>query len=254
MRFSAALAFALATTAVTPAFAQERTFNFALGGGVSDAPEYPGSDSYSAGPALNLTFGALKWGGLSVGNGIGAVPDNGLSLRGAFRVIGSRSVLDNPELAGLRDIDTTVELGLGVTYRETNWLAFAEARRGFGGHEGISGTIGADFIMRPNDRLTINAGPRLNLGNRRYASTYFGVTADEALTSSFAAFDAEGGVLGAGVEISANYELNEKWALSGALAYEKLVNDAGDSPITQLGSDDQWTLRIGLSRAFTLRF
>lgn len=249
-----ALGLAATTLLALPATAQERYFNFALRGGVEASPEYPGSDNYHATPDIGFTFGALKWGKIDVGNGVRSLPDNGFAFRGALNVIGSRDVDDNPELAGLEDIDTTVELGIGVIYRQPNWQAFGEVRQGFGGHDGITGTLGADLIFRPNDRLTITAGPRVNLGNSDYAQTYFGITPAQAAVSQFGAFDADGGVLGAGLTVEATYELDDLWALEGALTYERLQESAADSPITQLGSEDQWTMRIGFSRVFTLRF
>lgn len=254
MRFSKYLPAVLFALAALPAQAQERVFNFALRGGGSVTPDYPGASSYGAGPDIGFTFGALQWGRVNIGNGIGAEPPTGLALRGAFRYIGTREAADNPELAGLRDLNAAVELGFGLIYRETNWQAHAEVRRGFDGHEGVAGTLGADLIFRPDTRWTITAGPRVNFGNREYASTYFGVTPAEAAASQFGAFNAGGGVLGAGVSVEATYQFNNDWAVQGAIRYEKLLNDAADSPITQLGSDDQWSVRIGLSRAFTLRF
>lgn len=253
MRHSLILGLLLTGLAV-PAVAQDRSFNFALRGGVGTAPDYPGSDDYSVVPDLGFTFGSLKWGRADFGNGIGAIPDNGLAFRGAFKVIGSRDASDNPELTGLNEIDTTVELGLGVVYQQTNFLAFGEVHQVIGGHSGVTGTLGADLIYRPDDRWTLTAGPRINLGNSEYASTYFGVTPAEATASQFAAYDADGGILGAGISIGATYRIDQQWALESQLTYEKLMNDAEDSPITQVGSDDQIRLSIGLSRAFTLRF
>ncbi|MEW9920875.1 MipA/OmpV family protein [Marimonas sp. MJW-29] len=249
-----ALAFTTALAATLPATAQERSLNFSLRGGVAAVPSYPGADDYEAAPDIGFTFGALKWGGRSYGNGIGNIPDNGLAFRGAFKFIGERDDDDYPELAGLEDIDPAVELGFGLIYRETNWQAFGEVRRGFGGHEGVTGTLGADLIFRPTDRWTITAGPRVNLGNTEYASTYFGVSAAEAAASSFGAFEADGGVLGAGFEVEGIYRLNDLWAVESTLSYERLQNSAADSPITQAGSEDQWRISIGLSRAFTLNF
>ncbi len=253
MRHFLILGFLLATAAV-PAAAQERSFNFALRGGVGAAPDYPGSDSYSAVPDLGFTFGALKWGRADFGSGIGVIPDNGFALRGAFKVRGSRKASDNAELLGLNNVSTAVELGLGVTYQQTNWLAFGEVRQGFGGHHGVTGTLGADLILRPDTQWTITAGPRINLGDSDYASTYFGVTPAEAVTSTFGAYAADGGVLGAGISVGATYQFNDRWALELQLTYEKLMKSASDSPITAIGSDDQWTVSVGLSRAFTLRF
>ncbi len=256
MRISSTIVLSLAASlaAALPAAAQERSFNFALRGGVAAIPSYPGSDEYEAAPDLGFTFGSLTWGGRSFGSGVFAEPESGLAFRGAFKVIGSRDAEDNPELAGLEDIDTAVELGFGLIYRQPTWQAFGEVRQGFGGHDGVTGTLGADAIFRPNDRLTITAGPRLNLGNDEYASTYFGVSAAEAATSGFGAFDAQGGVLGGGFQVHGIYELSDSWALESTLSYEKLKNDAADSPITMSGSDDQWRVSVGLTRAFTLRF
>lgn len=248
--FSALAAVATATSAT----AQERSLNFSLGGGVAVGPAYPGAGTSEAEADVKFRFGALRWGGQSYGTKIGDIPETGVSLGGAFRVIGARDVDDNPELAGLGDIDSTVEIGLALTYNERNFRAFGEVRRGFGGHEGITGTIGADLIFRPSDRLTISAGPRINLGNDEFASTYFGVTGAQAAASNFGAFDAEGGMLGAGFEVQGTYRLNDLWAIEGDLSYEKLTDSAANSPITQAGSDDQWRISIGVSRAITLNF
>ena len=252
--FSASCAVAIAALTALPAAAQERSLNFAIRGGVAAAPAYPGSDDYEAAPDLGFTFGALRFDRLSLGTGIGVIPDNGFGVRGAFRYIGERDDADYPVLSGLNDVDATLELGLGVIYRHTNFQTFVDVRKGFGGHDGVTGTVGTDAIFRPDSRWTIFAGPRIYLGDSEYSSTYFGVTPAEAAASSFSAFDADGGVLGAGFDVQAIYRLSDDWAAEGLVSYEKLVEDAGDSPITAVGSEDQWRVRIGLSRAFTLRF
>ncbi len=233
------------------ASAQERSLNFALRGGVTVTPSYPGADSYEAGPDLGLTFGALRWGRINAGNGIGNAPDNGWLVSPAFRVIGDRSASDDAELVGLAGVDTAVELGFVLNFQQTQWRAFGEVRKGVTGHSGVTGTLGADMIFQPSDRLRITAGPRVSFGDGEFARTYFGVP---TATANFAAFDADGGALGAGFEINAIYDLNDTWAIDGALAYERLIGDAGDSPIAAFGSEDQWSLRIGLRQEFTLRF
>lgn len=242
----------LALCAALPAAAQERSFNFALGMGVGAAPEYQGSDTYVAVPVPTFTFGSLNWGGVRSGNGVRGIPDNGISLKGAFRVLGERTAEDSPELAGLEDIDIAVELGFGVVYQQTNWMAFGEVRKGVTGHSGVTGTIGADYIMRPNDRTVVKVGPRVNFGNDEYANTYFGVPAGG--TANFGAYNATGGALGAGVQMTGSYYLDDNWSLDGAVSYEKLLGDAADSPLTLNGSEDQWRISIGLSRQFTLNF
>lgn len=242
----------LALVLALPALAQERSLNFSLRGGVGAAPEYPGSDEYDLVPDIGVTFGALRWGNFSAGNGVRGIPDNGVALRGAFRFLGSRDADDAPELAGLDEIDTAVELGFGVSFQQTNWRAFGEVRKGVTGHSSVTGTLGADVIFRDPDRWVVTAGPRVNFGDSDYAQTYFGVSPEEAGRSSFDAFDADGGAIGAGIEVQGSYFLSDRWSLDGAVSYERLIGDAGDSPIA--ATDDQWRVRIGLSRAFNLNF
>lgn len=254
LRLLSAYAIVSTFAAALPLAAQERSFNFALGLGLSVDRSFPGADSYQTSVSPRFSFGNLTWGNVDIGNGIGEIPDNGLSVGGALRIVGSRDVADNPELAGLDDIDAAVELGLRLNFQQTNWRAFGEVRQGFGGHDGVAGTVGADVILRPTDRWTVTAGPRLYMGDSEYAGTYFGITGPQAATSNFVAFDADGGALGAGIEVGATYQINNQWSVEGLVAYEKLLNDAADSPVTQVGSENHLSLRIGLSRAFTLNF
>lgn len=237
-----------------PASAQDRSFNFSLRGGAAAVPDYPGSDNYQGAADFGFKFGALKWGGTDIGSGVRGIPANGFTYFGAFKVIGERDSDDYDELTGLDDIDTAVELGFGIGYQQTYWKAFGEVRKGIGGHTAVTGTVGADLIYRPSDRWLFTAGPRVNFGDSDYANTYFGVTADEAAASSFGIYDADGGAMSAGIEVQGTYFLDDRWAVEGAVSYEKLLNDAADSPITATGSEDQWRVRLGLSRVFTLNF
>lgn len=242
----------LALGFAAPAMAQDRSFNFSLRAGASYAPEYFGSDSYEVSPDFGFSFGSLRLGGLDIGNGVRGIPDDGFSFSGALKVIGDREADDSPELAGLEDIDTAVELGVGVKFQQRHWSAFAEVRKGVTGHNGVTGTVGADFIFRPSDRWVITAGPRMEFGDDEFTDTYFGVPA--GTTSTFGVFDAGSGAYSGGVEAAATYFIGDAWALEGAVTYDKLLNGAGDSPITQNGSDNQWSLSLGLSRSFTLNF
>jgi outer membrane protein len=235
-----------------PAAAQERSFNFSLRGGIAAVPEYLGSDETEGAADLGFSFGSLSFGGRTIGSGVRNIPNNGVSVSGALRVIGERSAEDSPELAGLEDIDIAVELGLGLTLQQTNWKAFGEVRKGVTGHSAVTGTLGADVIYRPNRSWLFTAGPRVNFGDDDFAQTYFGVPTGG--TATFAEYTATGGALGAGVEVSGTYFIDDRWAVEGAISYEKLIGDAADSPITQNGSEDQWRVRLGLSRAFTLNF
>ncbi len=228
---------------------------FTLRGGVASAPEYFGSEDYTLGPDLAFRLNYLSLGPLNFGSADGA-RRQGLGIRGSFRYVDERSADDNGELAGLDDIDATFELGLGLGYTSDSFAAFADLRYGIGGHESFVSELGADLRLHPSDRLTLTAGPRVLLGSEDYASTYFGVTAAEARASDgrFPAYDADGGVVSAGIELGARYEVNDRWGVEGAVTYDRLVGDAADSPIVEQGDRDQYGLRIGVTRQITLDF
>lgn len=227
---------------------------FTLRGGVAMSPAYFGSDEYEAGPDLAFSLNALRLGGFALGSNDPAALREGLGLRGSFRYIGERSSDDYDELTGLEDVERALELGLGMSYTAPGYELFADVRYGVVGHEAFVGELGADLVMRPNDRLKLSAGPRLQLGSSKFADTYFGVTGDEAAASggNLAAFDAGGGLLGAGIEVEAAYSLNEQWGIEAAATWSRLQNDAADSPITQ--DEDQYGVRIGLTRRVTFGF
>ncbi len=242
---------ALALGSALPVMAQDRSFNFALGAAVVAAPEYFGSDNMEAVGIPTFTFGSLNWGAIDAGNGVRGVADNGLSLEAAYRILGTRTTSKSPELVGLADLDAALELGFGLKYQQTNWMAFGEVRKGVVGHSGVTGTVGADLIVQSNDRWKFTVGPRVNFGNDEFADTYFGV---DTATANYAAYTATGGALSAGIQASASYYLNDKWSLDGGISYQKLMGDAADSPITMRGSEDQWSIGVGLSRQFTINF
>jgi outer membrane scaffolding protein for murein synthesis (MipA/OmpV family) len=118
----------------------------------------------------------------------------------------------------------------------------------------LVGEIGADGIAYPFDGLTLTLGPRLEFGDNRFADTYFGVSASESEASGLPEFQANGGLLGAGVELGARYLFNERWGVEGAAGWQRLVNDAADSPVTATGSEDQYSVRVGLTRRISLDF
>jgi outer membrane scaffolding protein for murein synthesis (MipA/OmpV family) len=227
---------------------------FTLRGGVGTAPTYFGSDENEAVPDLGFELNYLRLGGFTVGDPDPLFRPQGLGVTGSFRFVGERDASDDAALTGLDDVDAALELGAGLRYATPNVEVFGAVRYGVIGHEAWVGEIGADAFLRPNDRLTLRAGPRIFLGDDDYAATYFGVSGAEAAASGGAlpSFDAEGGVLSTGLEVGAGYRINDSWGIDAAITYERLRNDAEDSPISL--DDDQISARIGLTRRFTLGF
>ena len=236
------------------AIAQSFELDVAPRVGVAVAPAYPGASEYEVGPDIGFSFGRLGLGGSRFGNDYERILGFGFSPSVGY--IGERDSSDYAAIRGLNDVDATFELGVGGIYRWEDAEVFGRVRRGFGGHEGFVAEIGADYVARPTERLLLRAGPRMSLGDDDYASAYFGVSGAESLATGgrLGAFDADGGVTSAGLEAVATYRLGADWAVEGGVSYDKLLGDAGDSPITQAGSDDQFGLRLGVSRRIRFGF
>jgi outer membrane scaffolding protein for murein synthesis (MipA/OmpV family) len=227
---------------------------FTLRGGVGTAPTYFGSDSNEAVPDIGFELNYLNLGGFTFGSPDPLYRPEGFGVTGSFRYIGERDDADSPELTGLEDVDASVELGVGLRYAATNYEVYGNVRYGVVGHESFVGELGADVFLRPTDRLTLRAGPRAFFGDEDYASTFYGVTNTESAASggNLAAFDPDGGLMSTGVEFGAGYQINDTWGIDAAITYERLRNDAQNSPIS--ADDDQFSARIGLTRRFTLGF
>ncbi|MGB3407869.1 MAG: MipA/OmpV family protein [Jannaschia sp.] len=260
----------LGCLSIAPAFAQAQDLSaptlstqgngpaigFTLRGGVAASPSYFGSDSVEAAPDFGFNLNYLRLGGFTIGSPDPLYQPEGFGVTGSFRYIGERNAGDDPELTGLADVDASLELGVGLRYATPDFQVFGDVRYGVIGHESFVGELGADVFLRPTDRLTLRAGPRVFFGDSDYASTYFGVTAAESVASAgvsnFAPFSASGGLLSSGVELGAGYQINDSWGVDAAIRYDRLRNDAADSPITV--DDNQLSARIGLTRRFTLGF
>lgn len=220
-----------------------------LGGGGKVRPSYEGADDYTVQPwpVVELHFLRVPFLGA-----VGGEPESGLSFAPSFRIVPERDDGDHPELSGLDDIDLAVELGGTLSYRMGMLRPLVTVRHGFGGHEGIIGEVGLDFVAEPRPDLSVSLGPRLHFADSDYLETYLGVTPAEEMTSSFLAFEPDGGVKGAGVEGEAKYRLTPHWAVVGKASYERLLGDAADSPIAEEGSENQFTAALGLTYRFGL--
>jgi MipA family protein len=226
-----------------------------LGFGAGFSTAYPGSDDLAFGPSGTFRVGFFRLPNGFTYSSLGStVAREGFGLYGSAQYIGERDVSEYPEITGLDDVPWTFEAGLGLGYESANYRVFGDVRYGFHGHESFVGTLGADLIARPSEQLFVRFGPRAEFGSDSYASTYFGVTPSEAAAGPLSPFDADGGLLGAGLELRAVYTLNERWGVEGTAGWLRLLNDAADSPVTKAGSKDQFQVSVILTRNVSLDF
>ena len=220
-----------------------------IGGGLRALPEYEGADEYKVRPWPVIELHYLRV--PAIGE-IGGGPETGFSFSPSFRIIEERDDDDFSELAGLGDVDLAVEVGGEVAYRVGMFRALAAVRRGFGGHEGIVGRVGVDAVLHPMHPLSVSVGPRLFFASDDYLDTYLGVTPAQSAASGLPVFDPDNWIRGLGAEADFKYALNRRWSVVGEAGYERLVFDAGDSPIAERGSRNQFAVALGLSYRFGL--
>ena len=228
-----------------------KQFVLDLGGGAMFKSKYPGADSY-----LFYPFPIIAVGRFYV-PGLGQVVDGNKVKRGSyfypsFDFNGQRKASDSSDLTGTNTIDWALELGLGAGYRY-DWLrGFVELRQGINGHQGQVADFGIDFITNPIDRLEVIFGPRASWASDDYMETYFGVTAAEAAApgSILSAFSADSGFKTVGLAARANYAWNEKTTFHLQSGWDRFVGDAEMSPIVKAGSEDQFSIGVGISYRF----
>jgi outer membrane scaffolding protein for murein synthesis (MipA/OmpV family) len=241
-------------TTMTPAMADETTdkqYVLDLGVGVMAQPRYPGSDETIFVPYPLIAVGKFfvpGYGDVGGGNEI-----RRLSVYPSFNFIGKRDAGDSNELEGMKDVDWSLEAGLGVAYRY-DWLrGFVEVRQGFNGYSGQVAEFGFDVIGNPTEKMEVMVGPRAGWGSDDYMQTYFGITAKEAAKSpNFdRAYDASAGFSTVGVAANASYDLSDKLTLRVRGGWDRLIGDAGNSPLVKEGSANQFYGGVGLTHEFS---
>jgi outer membrane protein len=152
-------------------------------------------------------------------------------------------------------VGTTVELGaFADALLSPSFRLRGELLKGVNGHEGLVGQVGADHIWRDGDRYAVTLGPRLLLSDGRFQRAYFGVGPEAALASGLSAYRPGGGVHGVALAGGAQLQFGERWGMFGYARAERLVGDAGKSPIVRsLGSRNQLSAGLGLSYAFRVK-
>jgi outer membrane protein len=231
-----------------------------VGAGAQAYPKYPGADRLRLAPMPifdfrregdPLTFEAAD-------EGIG------------FGILGKKSAFDfGPAVqfqnrrrdrdvgAAVGNVPFTVEAGGFVqTYAGRNLRFRVEARRGVGGHDSWLGDVSADLIFSdPARKRTIfSIGPRLRLADGRYNRTYFGVTPAAALRTGLPAYRPSGGLRAVGAMAGLVHQLSDRWGINAYAGYDRLVGDAGDSPLVRrFGRRGQPSAGLGLSYTFSVR-
>ena len=101
--------------------------------------------------------------------------------------------------------------------------------------------------------ITTGAGAsaKVDIVDKKYARTYFGVTAAQAAASGLSVYDLKGGVRDVALSAKVTYALSERWNLQMLGGYKRLTGDFADSPLVKDGgSANQFSAAIAVGYRF----
>lgn len=249
---------AIAAFASAPAYAQgdddappKRTRIFI---GPQIFPEYPGAKDMGVGPFMDFSRAPegtpFEFEAPDESIGLGLIGDDRFSIGPAANLVRKRRADDVG--GNLPRVKRTIELGAFAQAWVTPALRLrVEGRKGVNGHEGWTGDVSADYVMRDGDNWLLSIGPRVTLGDARMHRAYFGVAPADAAAAGLPAFDPGGGVRSVGLTVGYLRQLDRNWGIAAYARYDRLVGDAAKSPVTRaFGSRNQPSAGLALSYTF----
>ena len=256
---AAALGAASLALGAAPAFAQDEGggHTITVGLGAQTFSKYPGADSYSLYPMPIFGFrreGApMPFSAQDEGVGFGLLGRDSRFNLGPSVALRSKREEDDVG-APVGNVGFTIEAGGFVElYPVRNLRLRGELRQGIGGHRALVGDLGADVVIRDADTYIFSFGPRARWGDADFNRAYFGVTPAAAAASGLPAFTPRSGFYAIGAMAGLTYKFGRNWGMRSYVGYDRLVRDAGDSPIVRtLGSRDQFSGGAGLFFEFNV--
>jgi MipA family protein len=267
--------------AVAKSVAPAPDWTIDVGAGVLFTPKFPGAKDNKVLPLpfLAINYRDIVFASTRDGLGVNLLNAYGFKAGPVLKVgTGRQRSDDKTYLRGLTDVDATLEGGAFLSYTlDPYFTTKLEVRKGLTslgggkrngflagiginekseGHEGIVADMSIDFKLPAllDNRLFISGGPRLSYYDKDYARSYYGVTANEARVSQFAAYAPKAGLGKIGVGASALYRVTDNTSLVVFGEYGRLTGDAGKSPIVRgnNGSRDQFTVGTAVTYRFGL--
>jgi outer membrane protein len=254
--------FLIAAVALVPGWGAAQaqdggTTRVRVGLGAQVKPDFVGSDSLEVLPLFDIDTARgdheFKFEAPDYSFGIPIVDTGGFEFGPAFNLASGRK--DSDVGLPLGRVKTTIEAGGYANYEVSkSFYLHAEVLKGLGGHDGVVGTVGADYVWRDGDKYVFSIGPRLLFSDSRYQRAYFGVTPTAASATGLPAYRPGGGIHGVALASGLSYQFNPSWGMFGYARYQRLVGDAADSPIVRsnFGSRNQISGGIGLNYTFTM--
>lgn len=213
----------------------DQRWDIRLGTGFEREPTYQGSDAGDTEADLFAIIAyRANWGNLFFsGDGLGfsRMLTERFGLQLELEAEDTREIDDDHRLIGLGNQDEELELEVIGNWFFGPWSLGTSVALA-SGDKGTVWFLGGKRTWRfANDRLFMTLGADLSGSNENNQQTDFGVTAAQSLASGFDEYSPGGGLKSFGLNLGAEYQLNQRWFLRGELDLERLLDDVADSPI-----------------------
>lgn len=234
-------------------------WRYTLGAGVAAVPDYEGSDDYEPRP---LIIGRIQK-GHQFGEVIGAklrtnlVPHPSFRLGPVLNYRPKRDDVENSAVDNLDDVDAAFELGLQAGYEHQLGAAgaigvgFEVLQDVADGHDGWLLTPQISYRRLIAQRWKFRMAASSTYASEDYMDSYFSVSPGESARSGLSTFSASDGFKDVGVAGSLSYGLTQNWDVGGVWMFKRLLNDAEDSPVTEVGDENQFALGLFVSYSWS---
>lgn len=212
---------------------QAKEIPTSLGVAAAYVPYYYGADKYHFMPVPQ----AVLFNGLVVmkNNELNfALPLSDTLSAGAVAGWNSgRDASEVPALAGLEDIDASVQYGAFVRWNPGRFLASIKYLKSTEDDQGATATLtlGYDLIKQTEQQLTFAvSGTWRDSDNMQ---TWYGIDAQQSAASErhYQPYSTSAGVSQITPQLLWQYQLAPQWRINGLLGYSALIDEAADSPL-----------------------
>ena len=246
--------FALLLLPLTNATAQGRPpagdWQVSLGAIGLYLPEYEGADAYEfkAFPSLDISWRDRVF--LNVRQGLGATFYRGSDLRLGASVGYSfgRDENDSANLKGLGDIDDGATANLLARWKTGKVSLDAHYEQQITGADTgaqIHSTLGYGHRLGPT---MLRPALTTTWASDSYMQDYFGISPAQAANSGLPTHTAEAGFKSAGARLTIVHPLGGAWVLTLLANYDRLLDDAADSPLVK--DANQYFTALGIAYSF----
>lgn len=237
----------------TPVPVPSERSGWTVGLGVAAVPDYEGSNDYQAVPIPYLNWQSdHRYFNLTALTAKGNVLNSEIIEFGPrLKIRRKRDDVHNDQVDDMKSTDTAAELGAFVAAKYQRWRGevwfsqdVADAYNGqLAGFEGsYTYPITPSWILKSSLTTTYASG--------KFMQTYFGVDSRDSQRSGLRQYNANAGFKDVGGDLALSYAGWEHWGLTGVFSYDRLLNDAEDSPVTKVGSANQFVFGALLTYRF----